>query len=210
MNMKLATNKNLSSRIFNRAPINFWKLEKKVEEDSTIKTSYKDSICHEVKYNTANKESASYKLYIKPFSHGIAEQWLKFKDKLNIVIHGNGLNNDGLAHFNVTQSLLKVRLFISSMTRQQNKKKRQKILMFNVPKLCHYRTCVPADNPLLKQKTYMNNTMFLHLSDRMISEFHAQWIELNNYLDEFPPFGPNQNFTEDEAKNILYNIIPKG
>jgi hypothetical protein len=29
----------------NRAPINFWELEKKVEEDSMTKTSYKDSIC---------------------------------------------------------------------------------------------------------------------------------------------------------------------
>jgi hypothetical protein len=37
----------------------------------------------------------------------MAEQWLKFMDKLNIVIQGNGLDNDGLAHFNVTRSLLK-------------------------------------------------------------------------------------------------------
>ena len=41
------------------------------------KQSYKDNICHEVKYNPANKKSESYKLYIKPFSHGTAEQWLK-------------------------------------------------------------------------------------------------------------------------------------
>ena len=34
----------------------------------------------------------------------------------------------------------------------------------------------PADNPLLKQKTFMCNHVFLHLSDRMISEFHARWI----------------------------------
>jgi hypothetical protein len=82
--MKLAINKKMSSRIFNRAPINFWEPEKKMEEDSMTKTSYKDSICHEVKYNPANKESESYKLYIKPFSHGTAEQWLKFMDRLNI------------------------------------------------------------------------------------------------------------------------------
>jgi hypothetical protein len=58
--MKLAINKKTSLRIFNRAPINFWEPEKKVEEDSTTtKTSYKDSICHEVKYNPSNKESDS-------------------------------------------------------------------------------------------------------------------------------------------------------
>jgi hypothetical protein len=39
MNMKLVINKKMSSKIFNRAPINFWELEKKMEEDSTTKTS---------------------------------------------------------------------------------------------------------------------------------------------------------------------------
>ena len=51
-------NQKMSSRIINRAPINFWEHEK-VEEDSTTKTSYKDSICHEVKYDPTNKESES-------------------------------------------------------------------------------------------------------------------------------------------------------
>jgi hypothetical protein len=44
--MKLVINKKTSSRIFNRAPINFWEHEK-VEEDSMTKTSYEDSICDE-------------------------------------------------------------------------------------------------------------------------------------------------------------------
>jgi hypothetical protein len=46
----------LSSRIFNRAPINFWEPEK-VGEDSMTKQSYKDDTCHEVKYNPADKKS---------------------------------------------------------------------------------------------------------------------------------------------------------
>jgi hypothetical protein len=32
----------------------------------------------------------------------------------------------------------------------------------------------PKDNPLSKQKTYMRNHVFLHLSDRTISEVHAR------------------------------------
>ena len=75
--MKISMNKNMGSRIFNRAPINFWEPEK-VEEDSMTKTSYKDSICHEVKYDPANKASESYKMYMTAFSHGTPEQWLKF------------------------------------------------------------------------------------------------------------------------------------
>jgi hypothetical protein len=51
--------------------------------------------------------------------------------------------------------------------------------------------------------------MFLHLNDQTISEFCARWIKLNKYLDEFPPFEPNQHFTEDETKDIFYNVIPK-
>jgi hypothetical protein len=67
----------------------------------------------------------------------------------------------------------------------------------------------PKDNPLSKQKTYMCNHVFLHLSDQTISEFCARWIKLNNYLDEFPPFEPNQHFMDNETKKIFYNIIPK-
>ncbi len=106
MNMKVVLNKKLSWRVFNRATINFWKPDQ-VEEDSTTRTSYKDDICHEVKYNPAHKKSQSFKLYIKPFSHSTAKQWLKFMDKLKIVIHSNGLDNDGPACFNVTRSSLK-------------------------------------------------------------------------------------------------------
>jgi hypothetical protein len=98
-----------------------------------------------------------------------------------------------------------VRLFASSTTRLQNKKKKQEIEF-----LCAITEQVfPKDNPLSKQKTYMRNHVFLHLSDRTISEFRARWIELNNYVDEFPPFEPNQHFMENETKEIFYNIIPK-
>jgi hypothetical protein len=107
MNMKVVLNKKLSSRVFNRAPINFWEHPEEVEKDSMTKQLYEDDICHEVKYDSTNKKSCSYKLYIKPFSHGTgtAEQWLKFMAKLNIVIHGNGLDEDGLACFNVEERI---------------------------------------------------------------------------------------------------------
>jgi hypothetical protein len=103
--MKLTINKKTSLRIFNRALINFWEPEK-VEEDSTTITSYEDSICHEMKYDPSGKDSKTYKLYIKPSLHGTAEQWLKFMEDLNVVIRGNGLNNNGPACFNLTRSSL--------------------------------------------------------------------------------------------------------
>jgi hypothetical protein len=102
MNMKIATNKNTGSRIFNRAPLNFWE-PVVVEEDSMTKS--KDTICHEVKYDPMDKASDTYKKYMKPFSHGAPEQWLKFIEALNVVIRGNaGLNKNGRALFNLTRS----------------------------------------------------------------------------------------------------------
>jgi hypothetical protein len=53
--MKVTLNKKTSTKIFNRAPINFWE-PPKVEKDSTTKTSCKDHICHEVKYDPSDKE----------------------------------------------------------------------------------------------------------------------------------------------------------
>ena len=67
----------------------------------------------------------------------------------------------------------------------------------------------PRDNPLQKQKTYMRNHVFLHLNDKQVSEFCTRWKEINNWLDEFPPFEPNQHFPDDQVKEILYNIILK-
>jgi hypothetical protein len=68
----------------------------------------------------------------------------------------------------------------------------------------------PKDNPLLKQKNpYMCNHVFLHLSERQVSEFHARWDEINNYLKQFLPFQPKQHFLDEQTNDILYTIIPK-
>jgi hypothetical protein len=73
-----------------------------VEELST--TENNDSICHEVKYDPTNKASELYKKYMTAFSHGTPEQWLKFMENLNVVICGNGLDENGHVCFNLTCS----------------------------------------------------------------------------------------------------------
>jgi hypothetical protein len=179
MNMKLTITKMTSSRIFNRACINFWEPEK-VEEDSTSKNNlYQDSICHEVKYDPTDKKSEPYKKYVKPFSHGTPEQWLKFMEDLNIVICGNGLKKNGSAHFNLTRSSLKgeALCIFNDKAAEQEEETRDT----HIKCLCAITEQVfPKDNPLSKQKTYMRNHMFLHLSDQTISEFCTRWIELNH------------------------------
>jgi hypothetical protein len=207
MNTKRAITKKMSSRIFNRAPINFWEPEK-VEEDSMTKNNfYQDSICHEVKYDPTDKKSDTYKKYIKPFSHGTPEQWLKFMEDLNVIIRGNGLDKNGSTHFNLTRSSLKgeALCFFNDKAAEQEEETRDTHI-----ECLHaiMEQVFPKDNLLSKWKTYMRNHVFLHLSDQTISEFCARWIKLNNYLDKFPPFEPNQHFTENETKEIFYNLIP--
>ena len=50
-----------------------------------------NDICHDVKYDHTKKKSGTYKLYLKPFSNGTPEEWLRFKNKIKIVTDGNGL-----------------------------------------------------------------------------------------------------------------------
>jgi flagellar biosynthesis GTPase FlhF len=129
-------------------------------------------------------------------------------EDLNVVIHGNGLNKNGSAHFNLTRSSLKgeaLRVFNNKAVEQEEETRDTHIQCLHAIT----EQVFPKDNPLSKQKTYMRNHVFLHLSDQMISKFCARWIELNNYLDKFPQFEPNQCFTENETKEIFYNIIPK-
>jgi hypothetical protein len=147
-------------------------------------------------------------MYMTAFSHGTPEQWLKFMENLNVVIRGNGLDKNGRARFNLTRSSLKgeaLRTFNDKAAEQESETKdsHSKCLRAIMEQV------FPKDNPLQKQKTYMRNHVFLHLNDKQVSEFCARWKEINNWLDEFPPFGSNQHFPDDQIKEILYSIIPK-
>jgi hypothetical protein len=129
-------------------------------------------------------------------------------EDLNIIIRGNGLNKNGSVHFNLTRSSLKgeaLCIFNNKAVEQE-----EEMRDTHIKCLCAITGQVfPNDNPLLKQKTYMCNHVFLHLSKRQVSEFCARWDKINNWLDEFLPFQPNQCFVDEQTKDILYTIIPK-
>jgi hypothetical protein len=96
------------------------------------------------------------------FSHGMPEQWLKFMENLNVVICGNGLNENGHAHFNLTRSSLKgdaLHIFNDKAAEQEKETKDSHIKCLHTI----MEQVFPKDNPLQKQKTYMCNHMFLHL-----------------------------------------------
>jgi hypothetical protein len=171
--MKITTNKNMSLRIFNRAPINFWEYVA-VDENSTTKNE--DTICHKVKHDPADKGSDMYKKYMKPFSHGMPEQWLKFKEAHNVVIRGNGLNENGCAHFNLMCSSLKgeaLCIFNDEAAKQKEEMEDAHIKCLHAI----MEHIFPKDNPLQKQKTYMCHHMFLH------------FIKMTDKSVSFPPGG---------------------
>jgi hypothetical protein len=127
---------------------------------------------------------------------------------LNVIIHGNGLDKNGLTHFNLTRSSLKgeaLCVFNDKAVEQEEETRDMHIKCLRAI----MEHVFPKDNPLLKQKTYMSNHMFLHLTERQVSEFHARWDEINYWLDKIPPFQPNQCFVDEPTKDILYTIIPK-
>jgi hypothetical protein len=107
--MKLAINKKMNLRLFNRAPINFWEPET-VEEDSMTKTSYKDSICGVMRLNMTltTSRGTHTKSILNPSLMVLLSNGSKqFMEDLNVVICGNGLDNNGPACFNLTHSSLK-------------------------------------------------------------------------------------------------------
>jgi hypothetical protein len=160
------------------------------------------------KYNPTDKASELYKKYMPAFSHGTPEQWLKFMENLNVVICDNGLDENGHARFNLTCSSLKgdaLCIFNDKAAEQEKETKDSHIKCLRAIT----EQVFPKDNPLQQQRTYMHNQVFLHLNDKQVSEFCTQWKEINNWLDEFPPFEPNQHFLDDQVKEILYSIIPK-
>ena len=50
-----------------------------------------DAMVHEVRYDPANADSQTYKIYLSPFDTGSVEQWLKFLTKLQFIITRKGL-----------------------------------------------------------------------------------------------------------------------
>jgi len=204
--MKIALNNETSSNLFLRAPINFWETQEEEMTSVTNGQSHKDVTIHEVKYDPSKskEKSGTYKVYLEPFGSGMPEQWLKFKAKLNIIITGNGLAEDGPARFNVTRSSLKdeaLRVFEDKAKELSSETTSNHCLQAITEHVFPHMA-------LQCQQRFMRNNVFLHLRDRTISKFCARWTQLDDYLNEFPPFKPNQWFQDDEIKDIIYDITP--
>jgi hypothetical protein len=84
-------------------------------------------------------------------------------EDLNVVIRGNGLNKNGSVRFNLTRSSLKgeaLGVFNDKAAEQEEETRDTHFQCLRVIT----EQVFPKDNPLSKQKTYMHNHVFLHLS----------------------------------------------
>ena len=100
--MKVVQDKSTSAQVSILSPIPF--LKPKAPEDTTQHSG--DAMAHEVRYNSQDPNSQTYKIYLEPFDSGTPEEWLEFQAKIKLIWNGNGLTT-GLAQYNLACSLLK-------------------------------------------------------------------------------------------------------
>ena len=91
----------------NKPPIPFYHQKNGAHpiEDGTSERD-RDATAHEIRYDPANAESMTYKVYVSPFGFGSPEQWLKHQAKLDLIIKGNDLTN-GPSKYALARALLK-------------------------------------------------------------------------------------------------------
>jgi hypothetical protein len=112
-----------------------------VEEDSTTKNFYKDSIGHEVKYDPTDKKSDTYKsisnLSLTVLLNNRSNSW---RTSTSSFLANSSLKGEALCIFN-------------DKAVEQEEEMRDT----HIKCLCAIteQTMFPKDNPLLKQKTYM-------------------------------------------------------
>jgi sulfatase maturation enzyme AslB (radical SAM superfamily) len=101
---------------------------------------------------------------------------------------------------------LRVKLFMSSMTRQWNKKKKQRIHILNVSMLLQ-NMCFPRTICSSNKKTYMCNHVFLHLSERQVSEFRARWDKSTTVSMNSHHFNPTSAFWMKKPKRSFIPLF---
>ena len=158
--------------------------EREEQVDPTLLEASHDVTTHEVRYDPTSASSKTYKVNLQAFSGGTPERWLEFLAVLNTVIKGNCVT-EGPQLFNLTRTALKGdarRVFETKATE----------LRKETPK--RYTQCIQAvtehvfpKDALRRQRFYMRR--HVHLTRKFsISEFFARFVEINEYLTQFPPF----------------------
>jgi len=190
---------------FLKAPIPFYPKNKDSTNQDKPSDRDSDATIHEVRYDSSNAESKTYKVSIPPFDTGTPEEWLEFLRKLKLVVTGNGLMTTALARYNLTRSMLR-----GQALQVFDNKARDLQTISNES----YTKCVNAvtndifpKHALQIQRRYMRTVSMR--DSTTVNDFFARWHQINDYLALFPPHrGQSQKFQDDEIMEIIYERIP--
>jgi hypothetical protein len=193
---------------FLKAPIQFYarkNTDSPSPSTSNASEHSSNATVHEVRYDSNNADSSTYKLYIDPFDTGTPEEWLEFIRKLNLVVTGNGLLTTPMAAYNLTRSVLRG----NALDVFDNKARQLQTI--NVENYIKCLNAVTNDifprHALQNQKRYMRNVTMR--SDTTVDAFFNRWHHINDMLALFPPHqGNSQKFGNDEIIEIIYGSIP--
>jgi len=205
--MKVSTNENRNSKHL-EIPIPFYFKDKK-GSSKTSSTTERDrqATAHEVRNDSANAESAIYKVYVPPFDRGTPEEWLKFYKTLERIIDGNGLTT-GPSQYNLARALL---------TGDALKHFNNRAQALGAATVAHFKLSMQAvtthvfpKHALQVQRRHLRSYSVRLIPEVTIDEFFARWQELNDYLALFPPFNGNeQKLPNDEIVELIYAKLPK-
>ena len=149
-------------------------------------------------------KSPTYDLVIPYFKNGTPEEWLKFQLNLNRVFVGQNLTTA------VPKYAMIRRLLMGDVLSTFNAKARVLTTETNANlKIClnAVTETVFPKKAMQTQKRYMRR-MLRKPIDLKIRDYFARYEELNDYLESFPPFGPNQRLPNDEVMEHAEFAIP--
>ena len=172
---------------------------KKTEEDDQNKY-----LQIELKSNPSQATSQTYKKNVLIFRHGSIEEFLEWKKDLEAVFEGQAIRA-APAKFAMTKRLLEgdpLINFTNSIalhgeeTNEHYDAVMRDLVLYIFPR-----------KALRIQKRYMRRQM-RKPRDMRVRDFVARVQEINNYLNQFPPFAAAQTLPEDEILDILESAVP--
>ena len=191
-------------------------------ERSAYKDLQKDDYLTMKLRSIPNKSNSPvYELNVPYYKDGTPEEWLKFLVNLKKIIIGQDLTTG------VTQFAMARRFLMGDTLAQFNKKSEElkeeaikdaaegtTISTSSIETPDNLKKCLEAVTKtvlplkaLQTQKRYMRR-MLRKPQGMKIRDYFGRYLELNNYLDMFPPFKENQKMPIDEILEHAEFVIP--
>lgn len=168
------------------------------------KLSKNDVLALKLRSTPSDANSQTYELTVPFFKSGTPEEWLLVKKSINKVLVGQNITT-GPPQFAMIRRILDGDALA---------KFDEKAAEFGTETVANCQVClnevtrhVFPQRALQYQRRYMRRYLRkpVNVSTRA---FNARLVEMNAYLPEFPPFGPQQQLADDDLSEILEFAVP--